>query len=150
VGERVQAPSPFWKAIAPSIAAIIMSVRACRFPGSRTATGSDRAARRTASSATASASGWKPAATYASRPWVKASIPVAAVSRGGRSTVSSGSQIATRGMRNGLKMTVLRPVSGSVATPERPTSDPVPAVVGIATSGGMSSRTKRSPPAASS
>ena len=33
--------------------------------------------------------------------------------------------------RCGLKMTVLRPVAASVTTPERPTSLPVPAVVGM-------------------
>ena len=58
--------------------------------------------------------------------------------------------MAALGSRNGLKMTVLRPVSSSVATPERLTSEPVPAVVGIAMSGGRSSRTYWSPPLASS
>ena len=38
--------------------------------------------------------------------------------------------------RCGLKMTVLRPVAASVTTPERPTSLPVPAVVGMVTMGG--------------
>ncbi len=76
-------PRPFWKAIAPSIAAIIMSSRAWRWVGSCITTGSERATRRMPSMATASASGWKPLLRYASRQWVKASSPVAAVARGG-------------------------------------------------------------------
>ena len=48
--------------------------------------------------------------------------------------------------RCGLKMTVLRPVAASVTTPERPTSLPVPAVVGMVTMGGTFGPMKRSPP----
>ena len=47
-------------------------------------------------------------------------------------------------------MTVLRPVAASVTTPERPTSLPVPAVVGMVTIGGTFGPMKRSPPVASS
>ena len=76
--------------------------------------------------------------------------PVAAVTRGGIDVVSSGSRIATLASRYGLKMTVFRWLASSVTTPERPTSLPVPAVVGIATSGGTFGPMKRSPPVASS
>ena len=68
--------------------------------------------------------------------WVSASNPVAAVTRGGIDTVSSGSRIAALAIKYGLKMTVLRPVASSVRTPDRPTSLPVPAVVGTLMMGG--------------
>ena len=71
---------------------------------------------------------------------MSASKPVAAVTRGGIERVSSGSRMATFASRCGLKMTVLRPVAASVTTPERPTSLPVPAVVGIVTIGGTLGR----------
>ena len=67
---------------------------------------------------------------------MSASKPVAAVTRAGIERVSSGSSSATLASRCGLKMTVLRPVAASVTTPERPTSLPVPAVVGMVTMGG--------------
>ena len=63
-------------------------------------------------------------------------MPVAAVRNAGRPTVSSGSQIAALGSRNGLKITVLRFVAPIVMTVERPTSLPVPDVVAIAINGG--------------
>ena len=69
---------------------------------------------------------------------VKASMPVPAVSTGGRPRVSSGSQIATLGSRCGLRTIVLRPVWGSWIRVPRPASLPVPAVVGMAAIGGRS------------
>ena len=57
---------------------------------------------------------------------------MAAVSFAGRPTVSSGSRIATFGMIAGWKMIFFSWVTGWVTTPARPTSDPVPAVVGSA------------------
>ncbi len=54
---------------------------------------------------------------------------------GGRPTVTSGSRIAVRGIMRGWKMIFLVWVASSVITPARPTSLPVPAVVGIATIG---------------
>jgi hypothetical protein len=51
------APRSFWNAIAPIIELIIMSARACRLPGSRTAVTSARAAMRVPSRAMPSQSG---------------------------------------------------------------------------------------------
>ena len=68
--------------------------------------------------------------------WVSASMPVAAVSQAGRPRVSSGSQIARLGIRCGLMKPSLRP-SASVISAARPTSLPVPAVVGIAITGAV-------------
>ena len=59
--------------------------------------------------------------------------------------VSSGSQIAALGMRNGLTIPNFRP-SAKVISAARPTSDPVPAVVGIAITGATAAVIKDSPP----
>jgi hypothetical protein len=75
-------------------------------------------------------------------------MPVPAVSAGGRPTVSSGSQITCAGIILGWKITFLVWVSRLVMTPARPTSEPVPAVVGTATTGAMpagSARVHQSP-----
>ncbi len=66
--------------------------------------------------------------------WVTASMPVAAVSQDGMPSVRSGSQIARRGIRCGEMKPSLRP-SSRVISAARPTSEPVPAVVGIAITG---------------
>jgi hypothetical protein len=60
-------------------------------------------------------------------------MPVAAVIAGGRSTVSSGSANTALARSRGEKMIFLMCVASSEMTLERPTSDPVPAVVGTAT-----------------
>ena len=63
-------------------------------------------------------------------------------------TVSSGSAITTLGIISGWKITFLVWVVSSVMTPARPTSEPVPAVVGTATMGKMplgSARVHQSP-----
>ena len=65
----------------------------------------------------------------------RASAPALAVSAGGQPSVSSGSQMAVCGMRCGLEMPTLLTRSGSVSTATGVTSDPVPAVVGRATTG---------------
>jgi hypothetical protein len=57
---------------------------------------------------------------------------VAAVIAGGRSNVSSGSAKTHRARSRGEKMIFLMCVASSETTAERPTSDPVPAVVGSA------------------
>ena len=65
-------------------------------------------------------------------------MPVAAVTAGGSPSISSGSMSATCGPISGVPPTlnlILR--SWSVITAQSVTSLPVPAVVGIATSGGM-------------
>ena len=62
--------------------------------------------------------------------------------------VSAGSQIVMRGIMAGWKITFLVWVASSVMTPARPTSEPVPAVVGTATIGAMpfgSARVHQSP-----
>ncbi len=65
-----------------------------------------------------------------------ASIPVAAVSSGGIKEVSSGSHILARGIR--WSLIIANFLSSLVVTnAARPTSLPLPAVVGMAISGGM-------------
>ena len=81
---------------------------------------------------------------------VSASMPVAAVVRGGIVSVNFGSKMATFGIRRGAKMTVFFLVAWMVTTPLRPTSLPVPAVVGMAIIGGTSFTILASPPIASS
>ena len=62
--------------------------------------------------------------------WVSASMPVAAVIPGGRSSVSSGSANTALASRVGENTIFLMCVASSETTLERPTSEPVPAVVG--------------------
>ena len=64
-------------------------------------------------------------------------MPVAAVIFGGRPTVSSGSRMTTAGSIFAWKMMRLTCSRSSVMTEARPTSEPVPAVVGMATTGAM-------------
>ena len=52
------APSPLPKAVAPMMAAAIIWLRASRFPGSATATGSQRPIKAMPEAAIASAMGW--------------------------------------------------------------------------------------------
>ena len=60
-------------------------------------------------------------------------MPVAAVIEGGRSSVSSGSANTAFARSAGEKITRLTWVTSSEMTDDRPTSEPVPAVVGTAT-----------------
>ena len=60
-------------------------------------------------------------------------MPVAAVMCAGRSSVSSGSAKTALARSRGEKMIFLMWVVSSEITLERPTSEPVPAVVGSAT-----------------
>ena len=62
-------------------------------------------------------------------------MPECAVTVGGAPSVSSGSQIAWRGIRCGLATPTFICVCGSVMTETGVASEPVPAVVGSATSG---------------
>ena len=62
-------------------------------------------------------------------------MPECAVTAGGAPTVSSGSQIAWRGIRCGLATPIFISVAGSVMTETGVASEPVPAVVGSAISG---------------
>ena len=64
-------------------------------------------------------------------------MPVPAVMKRGMPTVSSGSQMVTAGSSFGWKMIFFLWVFELVRTPARPTSDPVPAVVGTATMGAI-------------
>ncbi|MNT77759.1 hypothetical protein D3C72_2169090 [compost metagenome] len=66
-----------------------------------------------------------------------ASMPVAAVILGGRPMVSSGSRITMDGSMRAWKMIRFTWADSSVMTDARPTSEPVPAVVGTATTGAM-------------
>ena len=75
-------------------------------------------------------------------------MPVPAVMKVGMPTVSSGSQMTTFGIIFGWKITFFVCVFSSVTTPARPTSEPVPAVVGTATIGAISSRVGARPPVA--
>src|SRR5512143_672299 len=132
------APRSFWNAIAPIIELISMSLRACRSWPSRTASGSARAAMRTPSSAIPSQSGWYSGDRYDSTLCVSASMPVAAVTDAGRSSVSSGSANTHFARSFGEKTIFFTCVVSSDTTLERPTSEPVPAVVGSATKYGRS------------
>jgi hypothetical protein len=64
-------------------------------------------------------------------------MPVPAVMNLGIPTVSAGSQIVTAGISAGWKMIFFLWVALLVSTPARPTSDPVPAVVGTAMIGAI-------------
>ncbi|MNV34390.1 hypothetical protein D3C71_1258040 [compost metagenome] len=64
-------------------------------------------------------------------------MPVAAVILGGRPSVSSASRMTMAGSMRAWKMMRLTCAASSVMTDARPTSDPVPAVVGTATTGAM-------------
>ena len=70
--------------------------------------------------------------------WVSASMPVAAVTCGGSASVSSGSANTIFASTLGLNTMRFRCVSSSLITAERPTSEPVPEVVGSATKYGRS------------
>jgi hypothetical protein len=83
----------------------------------------------------ASATGLSTGDRKVSTQWAMASMPVAAVMPGGRPSVSSGSQSATAGTRWRLAKVALRPSSVMTMAPIE-TSLPVPAVVGMAISGG--------------
>src|SRR6185369_10126188 len=85
-------------------------------------------ARSRPSSAMPSAGGLTAGAMNVSMQCATASIPVAAVSRGGRPSVSSGSQIAVFGTRFQLWKPSFLPSSTMTIAP-RATSLPVPAVV---------------------
>jgi len=72
---------------------------------------------------------------YASRACISASMPTAAVTPGGHDTVSSGSTIASDGRRYWCETPVFVPSRGKSTTATVVTSEPVPDVVGKATSG---------------
>ena len=70
-------------------------------------------------------------------------MPTAAVMWGGRPTVSSGSSSTIAGSIFGWKMIFLVWSRTSVMTDARPTSDPVPDVVGTATTGAIPATSTR-------
>ena len=70
-------------------------------------------------------------------------MPVPTVMKDGMPTVSSGSAITMPAGASGWKMIFLVWVASLVSTPARPTSEPVPAVVGTATIGAMASEFAR-------
>ncbi len=75
-------------------------------------------------------------------------MPTAAVRPGGRPTVRAGSAITSRGIMAGWKMMRFSWAASSLITLARPTSEPVPAVVGTAMTGSIfagSARRKLSP-----
>ena len=82
----------------------------------------------------ASPIGVRTLATTAAIAWARASMPVLAVMVGGIEWVSRGSTRATWARRLALAMPFLRPASGSDTTEPPDTSEPVPALVGMATS----------------
>ena len=92
-----------------------------------------------------SAGGLKAAAMKVSMQCAIASMPVAAVSLGGRPMVSSGSQIAVLGTRCQEWKPSLRWSSTMMIAP-RATSLPVPLVVGTAISGAALSVIRGEPP----
>mmetsp|Transcript_21367 Transcript_21367/g.70624 ORF Transcript_21367/g.70624 Transcript_21367/m.70624 type:complete len:326 (+) Transcript_21367:359-1336(+) len=132
------APSPFWKATAAIADAASMWLRAATSDPSATAAGSQVCMSRRDSRAMPSHIGWYESTDSASMACVTASMPVHAVSVGGRESVRSGSAItwicavqpgcATQNL-------TLRLVSVYIAAES--ISAPVPAVVGMRTSGGQ-------------
>ena len=84
-------------------------------------------------------------AVNASTACASASIPLNAVTRGGQLSVSSGSQIAARGISSGEETPTFSRRPGSPTTATGETSDPVPAVVGTATTGRIDPGTVPSP-----
>ena len=70
-------------------------------------------------------------------------MPVAAVRPAGNPTVSSGSRMTMAGNMRGWKMIFLTFSASCRMTDARPTSEPVPAVVGTATIGAIASELAR-------
>ena len=70
-------------------------------------------------------------------------MPVAAVTNGDKPNVSSGSAITSPGCIFGWKMIFLLWSRSSTITLARPTSEPVPAVVGTAMIGAISAGSAR-------
>ncbi len=75
--------------------------------------------------------------TYASTAWVRASMPVAAVSAGGMPTISSGSLMAMFGVQRQSTIAIFTWVSVLVMMQKRVISLAVPAVVLMARKGGI-------------
>jgi hypothetical protein len=96
-------------------------------------------------SCASSGAGARVVAQKASMQCASASAPVCAVSTGGAPADSSGSTIAVCGMRCGLETPTLSVRSASVTTATGVTSEPVPAVVGTATTGSTGPGTRSSP-----
>lgn len=95
-------PRPFWKAMAPCIDALMRFRRASRSLPSLVARSMWAQARSRPSRPMPSAGGLNAADMKVSMQCAMASMPVAAVSLGGRPSVSSGSQMAALGIRNQL------------------------------------------------
>src|SRR6266567_1470259 len=75
--------------------------------------------------------------TYASTAWVRASMPVAAVSAGGLPTIRTGSLMAMFGVQRQSTMAIFTWVSVLVMMQKRVISEAVPAVVLMARNGGI-------------
>src|SRR5690606_21780583 len=170
-GVWVSAPTGYWSACAaavpalpsakpPAVAPSIIASRASRSSGTSTARRRWCAMRRIPRSAYMSVSSFLPTKTRSvpssavagrrtavndSIACDNASAPALAVSAGGQPSVSSGSHTAVCGTRCGLEMPTLLTRSGSVSTATGVTSEPVPAVVGSATTGSTGPGTRSSP-----
>ena len=83
---------------------------------------------------------------YASSAWSSASSPVAAVTPGGHDVVSSGSTTARLGWRKRWEIPVFVPRLGKSTIATVVTSEPVPDVVGSASTGRSGPGTGRPPP----
>ncbi len=112
-----------------------MSARASASAPSRNAATSEPPMSRIASSAIASPIGVRTRATIPAIACASASMPVWAVASGGTECVRIGSTTASWARSAGEAMPALRAARGSVMTAPPETSEPVPAVVGTATSG---------------
>ena len=131
------APSPFWKAVEPIVAAVSIFILASKFDPLLTASSNHLLINLIPSNEIPSAIGWKPGAQYASKLWANASIPVAAVILAGSPTVKTGSKITIEGKNLGWKIIFLTFVSSFNITDALPVSEPVPAVVGTAIIGAI-------------
>ena len=125
-----------------------ISWRAARFSPSATTAGSARPARRMASRAIAVPTGLRECVTLEAIAWARASMPPHDVTVAGAPYVSAGSTSAYCARMNGAAIPVFVWVSSSAMTMPPETSDPDPAVVGIATSGSAGAEAARSRSAA--
>ena len=123
----------------------IIASRASMSLPSFTARGRAQAASRIASSASSSVIRYEFFEVKDSIAWTSVSMPVIAVRNGGRPVVSSGSSSANIAVAFGLMITSFLCWSGSAMTELIVISAPVPAVVGIATTGAAIFGTLSSP-----
>src|SRR5690606_12580966 len=119
--------------VAPHATAVLASMS----PPSSHARGRPRAISSAARRLMPSVSGVAWRLVYDSTAWVKASMPLAAVTLLGHATVSAGSTMAALASHAQLRMLFLTLVSSLISTELGVASAPAPAVVGMAIQGSV-------------